>query len=113
MDMLLYAVVGYIIALEKIVEDQNADPSADPAIDVDEWPLEDMVENETKQQKFHRMHIVLIAFLLFKEALIYCFCVRRAYNKLAKEKKYDKEKMMGIVDDQYLGDQHDRFKRIN
>ena len=109
---MLYALIGYIIALENIVEDQKADPSADPAIDVDEWPLEELVENETKQ-KFHRMHIILLSILLFKEALIYCFCVRRAYNKLAKEKKYEQEKSMGLVDDQYLGDQHDKFRRIN
>ena len=61
------------------------------------------------------MHIALLCFLLVKEIVIYIFCVKRAYNKLEKESKDEREKQMAIVEDRYLvsADRGSDYQRIN
>ena len=40
---------------------------------------------------------MLLGFLLLKEILIYFFCVRRSYNKLAKEEEQEASKTKNYV----------------
>ena len=59
--------------------------------------------NEDDVQEYHQTHIILLGFLFLKEILIYFFCVRRAYNKLAKEAEQEASKTKNyVLDDNYV-----------
>ena len=53
--------------------------------------------NKSDVQAYHQTHIILLCFLAIKEILIYFFCVRRAYNKLAKEEEQEAGKNANYI----------------
>jgi len=67
--------------------------------------MAEIMLNKDDVMEYHKTHIILLCFLLLKELLIYCFCVRRAYNKLAKEEKREVSRNSNFVkekDDHYV-----------
>lgn len=97
LDLMVYAWLGYMIYVEKDLAHPNTVTDGTITISSGKSFLEKMLNDSNAQFDYHEMHFVLLGFLVLKEVMVYILCVKRAVEKLGKEKELNGTNEPGSV----------------